>query len=186
MIIPLKIIPMYINKIPDWESKKSKIISVMNADTWRPDLNGLGEFSTDRTKDGSQISYFEDFMQIFSEDINSMGTELELESLQIKNLWSVTYETGDFHPVHTHGKTHYSAVIYFDYDPEEHTPTYFVTDNIHHISQNSDIISQNVTEGTICVFPSNILHFTLPNKSKKNRRIISFDMDVSQKYPVRY
>ena len=144
----------------------------------RTNLKGMADFETDRD---SQRTYIDPFMEIFSDELQQFGRELNVLSFKIEDIWSVQYKRGDFHAVHTHGTCNFSGVLYLDYDEVEHTPTHFVMQNINPVTNMTDIVSPLVREGDIIIFPSNILHFTTPCKTDKIRKIISFDITTSRR-----
>lgn len=179
MIGALNVIPYYMYEVKDWQTKKEQFSQVLLNTTYtRPGLNGLGEFESDRD---SQRNYVDDFLNIFQEEMQEFGRDISVDRFHITDIWSVQYRKHDHHTVHTHGNTNFSGILYYDYDHEEHTPTNFVLNNVNALTNMTDIITPVVKEGVIFIFPSSILHFTLPNKSDKIRRIVSFDISVKGK-----
>lgn len=165
-------------EVSDWETKKKQMMDAMSTSVYtRPVIHsGLTDFETDRD---SPRGYVEQFMNIFTDELQEFGRDIQVEQFRISDIWSVQYKKGDHHPVHTHGKTNLSGVLYLDYDPNEHTPTNFVVNNINTFTNMTDIITPIVKEGDIFIFPSSILHFTMPNKSDKIRKIVSFDISIN-------
>ena len=78
----------------------------------------------------------------------------------------IIIEVGDF-----------SGVLYVDFDPKVHTPTYFVSpwqDPRNDATTYAGL--KDIREGTIIVFPSYTLHYVHPNSVRKPRVVMSFDM----------
>lgn len=160
----------------NWAEKKSKFSHVIR-DSVYTRLNlpgGLGEFESDR---GSPRNYADQFLEIFNEEMQQFGRDIHVNEFKVEDIWSVQYKKYDYHPVHTHGRTNFSGVLYFDYI-EEHGPTHFVVNNMNNLSNMTDIISPRIQEGDVFIFPSNLLHFTSPNKSDVIRKVIAFDISV--------
>ena len=178
MIGTLSKIPFYQYEVKDWHNKKKQIVEAIGDVVYtRPNLiKGMGDFETDRD---SPREYLDDFMRIFNEELQQFGREIEVNQFKITDMWSVQYKNGDHHPVHTHGRTNLSGVLYLDYDYNEHTGTNFVVGSVNTFTNMTDIISPFVKEGDLFIFPSSLLHFTLPNKSDKIRKIISFDISIT-------
>lgn len=173
MIKTLHAIPYYRYKVNDWQQKKELFKQVLDTTTYVRSTSD--EFDSDRE---SPRAYVDDFIKLFSDELSAFGMDIKVQHFRIKDIWSVQYQKGDYHVVHTHGISNFSGVLYFDYDREVHTPTYFVADHINPITGYTDIITEDVDEGEIVIFPSNMLHFTKPNKSDKIRTIVSFDIEL--------
>ena len=162
--------------VNNWQEKKSEIKEWLNKRTLVRRDTGLIQFYTDRFSETSDEDKF-NFCQIIREELNMFSKEIETNQLIVQDIWSVQYTKGDFHAPHDHGSCNYSLVLYVDYDEQEHTPTQFVcpykdaTKNVTFISADN-----STKEGDIVIFPSNILHLTLPNKSDKIRTVVSMDI----------
>ena len=160
--------------ISDWDNKKYKIKSLLNHD----DFIHNGAFSTDRSK--NKNSYLNNFLDIIKPQLEMFASDIGTESLRITDVWAVKYFNGDFHPPHTHSSNGYSAILYLEYDEKEHTGTYFVNSITDHITDLTNYSLPQVFEGMIVIVPSNVLHFTYPNKSEKMRLIIGFDIKIDK------
>lgn len=179
MRIPIHSQYVHIISVNDWDEKKKKLKQILdNTEYKRMNLNnGMAHFATDR---GSKRDYADQFIQIFNDDLGQFGQELELNGFKIEDIWSVEYEKGDYHTVHTHGTVNWSGVLYVDYDENEHTGTHFVTEIVNPVTNSTMIHSPNAKEGMLIFFPATMLHFTLPNESDKIRRIVSLDITTSK------
>ncbi len=166
---------VYQYAVDDWEKKKHSLQSLIDHEKFHDN----GSFETDR-KDNNN-SYRNQFVEVIQPQLSMFQQELDIKELIISNVWTVKYKTGDFHPAHTHSSSGYSGILYLEYDENEHTGTYFVDPITDPITDLTNYSLPNVHEGAIVIVPSNILHFTYPNKSKKIRIIIGFDMTINQR-----
>ena len=172
----LHVVPYYTYKVKDWQEKKLKIQNAISHQVFtRNTANNVSFFDSDRE---NYRNYINDFLTIFSDELQEFGQELNLNSLKIEDIWTVQYDKGDYHVVHNHGAGNLSAVLYLDYDEKEHSGTYFVPGQ-DNFNNRTEITSPTVQEGDIVIFPSNVLHFTVPNTSDKVRRVISFDISYN-------
>lgn len=180
---PLFTINYHLFKVNDWVEKKVKLKQWLEKRTMvrRDSPNGLVSFSTDRF---SEHNDKEGFCDIFKEEFDDIIRELHLKEMIIEDIWSVQYGKGDHHCVHDHGQCNYSFVMYVDYDENEHTPTQFVSPLSDPTTNVNWIYAPNTKEGEIIIFPSNLLHFTIPNKSDKIRTIVSIDISTIGKQPA--
>lgn len=170
----LSVIPYYQYSVLNWPDKKKKLLSEINSSLFY--RNNSDEFYTD--KGNSQ--YLQNFLNIFDSELQSLGHDLKANKLEILDVWCVKYKMYDFHVPHTHGNCDLSGILYFDFIEDLHSPTYYVIDSMHHLCKNTLInTTENVKEGDMLIFPSNLLHFTKPNFSTADRIIISFDIKVN-------
>jgi co-chaperonin GroES (HSP10) len=175
MIKILHAIPYYHYSVSNWKEKKQKMIAAMYHQQFcRNGIDRMSFFSTDRP---NPRFYIDDFLSIFQEELMEFGQELNLNKFKIEDIWTVKYETGDFHSIHNHSKSNISGILYFDYDEKEHTPTNILVGE-NSITKVTDVVTPSVVEGDIILFPSNMMHFTLPNKSNKVRTVVSFDISL--------
>ena len=94
-------------------------------------------------------------------------------------IWFQSYEKYNNFKVHNHGIGGWSAVLYVEFDDEEHSATTFYSP---HMSNNRSTLGQyetyepKVKEGDLIIFPSTIQHEASTNMSNKRRTIISFNL----------
>jgi hypothetical protein len=163
--------------LTDWDKKKQLFLDAIG-DHYVRNENGLCEFESDR---GVERNYLNTIIELLRPELDQFGDELGVAEFEILDVWSVRYQKGDWHTPHTHGTSNWSCALYLDIDEESGLPienlgTHFITDSVNVNTNTSIITSPPITEGVILFFPSNILHFTLPNKSDKPRKIISMDI----------
>lgn len=172
MIGVLSLQPFYSYTINNWQEVKEKIKNNIKYSTFERDES----FISDR-KDECPF-YSNNIADILKETISEFANEISVSHVTIKNMWAVKYEKGDYHPVHNHSGKGYSAILYLDYDQDVHTQTFYVHPMNDPVSDKTIYSAPPAKEGDIVFVPSNILHFTKPNASDKERVILSFDMDV--------
>jgi hypothetical protein len=157
----------YIN---DWESKKEKISEKINVTSLIRKPDQL--FTSDRGNN----NYQSEFVEIFKNELSLFSNEIKVDSLDIGDVWTVSYAKGDFHIPHNHSGVGYSGIIYLDYNETLHSPTYFINPSNNPITDQTEIKKIEASEGLMIIIPSNILHYTLPNNSHTIKTIIGFDL----------
>jgi quercetin dioxygenase-like cupin family protein len=163
-------IPVYQYSVLAWTEKKKRLLSLLDSEKFKY----CDTFLSDRSQNSNV--YLKDFTDIIQSELENFRLDLGLGTIFVTDVWTVTYKTGDFHAPHTHSSSGYSGVLYLDYDQEEHTGTCFVNSITNPITDLTDGARPQVQEGDIVLTPSNILHFTYPNKSTKDRTIMGFDI----------
>lgn len=96
----------------------------------------------------------------------------------MEDIWSVSYKKGDYHTPHNHGATGLTGILYLNM-PEDGPVTQYIQPWNDWQSDRTIYYPLPVVEGTIVVVPKFVRHFTEPSKSKKIKRIISWDMKIS-------
>ena len=175
----LFVTPMFTTKVFRWKEKKDYIKTVIDWDKVVPTY--YGRFYSDKEMNiQSGYSYKDQFATIFEEELQMCVDAYGLKSMSFKNVWTVRYEQHQYQDAHNHsGGAGLSGILYLDYDPEVHTPTKFIAPYNDYVSDCVDIsYMKDVEEGTLCVFPSSVLHFVNPNQTKKERIVIAFDLSV--------
>lgn len=167
---------VYQYSVRNWQETKIEIKNLL----CEYDFEHNGSFSTDRKNSGN--SYLEAFVRLVENELEFFSHEIGGENLFVTDVWCVRYFQGDFHPPHTHGSKGYSGVLYLDYDQDEHTGTYFVDPINDPKTDLTNFSIPNIHEGAIVIVPSNVLHFTYPNKSSKVRSIVGFDINFIKEY----
>lgn len=172
MKAPLFEYPSFQYQIQDWDFKKKAILNRLGFQKFvRTDLQN---FETDRqTNNKSYVRFLSDLLQ---PELSEFCQEAEV-SCTMTDAWAVRYKNGDDQSVHNHRSWGFSGVIYLEYDPKVHKPTYFIAPWQDPRSDTTTFgYFRNVQEGMIAIVPSYTLHFVPPNKSNKQRTIIAFDL----------
>lgn len=115
--------------------------------------------------------------EILRDEITQFNDQLQCDA-QIVRAWYESADHSMFHPPHTHGHGGWSAVLYVDYNPEHHTPTIFISPFNHFVTGHQLQYHPECCEGDLVLFPSFLLHYTMPNTSNVRRTVCSFNLTV--------
>ena len=172
MKAPLFEFPSYHYEVDDWECKKKGLLNRINKSKFiRTELQ---TFETDRqTNNKVYIRYFEEFLR----DILFEFCKEARVTCSMTDAWCVKYQKGDYQTIHNHRSWGFSGVLYVEFDPRVHTPTYFAGPWQDPRSDTTILAHPpKVREGSLFIFPSYCLHYVNPNTSRKSRTIVSFDL----------
>ena len=104
---------------------------------------------------------------------NTVFQEIGYEDCVIKNIWFQQYKEKGTHGWHTHGYT-FTGAYYLDL-PEGSPCTEIIT------PFNQDkLITLDVKEGDISIFPSYTIHRSPINKTKFIKTIVSFNLEIGR------
>ena len=95
---------------------------------------------------------------------------------EVSRVWTQKYSKGDYHPPHDHGPEGFACVFYAELDPDLHLPTEFMQPYMPHTGNRDMKSPDDVEEGDLVIFPSNLFHMAPPHYSDKYRTIISFNL----------
>lgn len=201
VITPMFSVPLLHIKMSNWEVKKNKLLELfesgkkwlINRDTVNTtyELNRHRESKTEKEnleRSAWDKHFFETIDDIFYEErkiiYETFGNPEQFpdQTAEIKYAWFQEQIKGMFHGPHTHGCAPggLGSVCFIEFDENIHTPTEFVSPFTSTLNSNSDAIhvEKNVSSGSLIVFPSNTLHYTLPNNTEKSRIILSLNITV--------
>jgi len=119
--------------------------------------------STDVNRPWSKL-----FSPILRQKLNQMMNNVGYTGVNLENLWFQQYTKHDIHKWHNHGST-WVGIYYLELDPS--SPITEIRDPI--TSQN--IITPDVVEGDIIIFPSYVIHRAPEVNSDIRKTIISFN-----------
>ena len=131
--------------------------------------------NTDWHHSGGQPQAYWNFVgPIIFQELEPIITEKLLpDSWSIKNAWFQQYETKDTHSWHVHPGSFWNAVYYIEL-PEDGPSTQM------QMPITREVITPQVTEGDIIIFPAVYRHRSAPNESKKRKTIISFNINANE------
>ena len=178
ILFPVFSIPLYITKVSDWELKKQKIVSnckLLNRITQKDQTNEFIEtdFYINQKNDALDVG------KIFSNEIKNFCSAINANKYTVRRSWIERQQTNMYHLVHNHGSLGYSAVCYLEYDSRHHQPLHFVAPFCNFKNgEQIDYCPENIEESSLLIFPSMLLHYTVPNQSKLPRTAVSFNMDL--------
>ena len=172
MKAPLFDFPSYQYEIDDWDFKKKGLLNRINKGKFI--RTQLQTFETDRQTAGkTYVHYMQDFLK---DILWEFCKEAEV-TCSMTDAWCVRYQRGDQQTIHNHRGWGFSGVLYVEYDPKVHTPTCFMAPWQNPRTDTTTLaIPKDVKEGTVFIAPSFTHHFVPPNKVRKERIVISFDL----------
>jgi uncharacterized protein (TIGR02466 family) len=134
----------------------------------------LQTFFTNRQSNRQNLDV--SFANIYREELLLLSENLK-KNLRIEDIWSVSYKSGDYHTPHNHGSIGITGILYLQLPKDCPTTKYIQPWNNY---ENDTTLYYNMPaiEGDIIVVPKFVNHFTDPNKSKKIKKIVSFDLKI--------
>lgn len=117
--------------------------------------------------------------RILSEELQEFSRVFDFDKVEITSSWFQSSINGQYHDIHNHGSTGYSAVCFIDFDQKHHKPTNFLSP-FNNVVTGTSVVYQpeNIREGSLIFFPSVIHHYAPPNYTKIPRLILSFNLKV--------
>ena len=160
-----------IYKVPDFLKHKQNLINLIYKIPINP-LETKGEkishqdFNLPKNTKKDYIDYFN--KNIFEGFAKNFCNFMQMNRIEITDLWFQVYEKGDFHNFHTHMRTNFTNVFYLNLKDKNMNTK---------IKLNSKDYSIFVEEGDILSFPGYYPHSSPKNKYNESKIIISFNMD---------
>ena len=171
-------IPIIHYEIENWDVNKQKILQALpkgNPEHQAPEDEGLiTDFFVNAKEGNNELpSYADVVIDIIKPYLADFTDQRRVE---FTDMWHQTYPLGTDHPVHNHGHSGWSAIIYVDFHPEIHRPTTFYSPFLNPWSGNVETFEPPAKEGDMLLWPSTILHEAPRNRSKVPRTIISYNL----------
>lgn len=110
--------------------------------------------------------------------LDEMLSEVDLcmypSDSELSNIWFNYYVKGGYQEVHIHDGSNFPSFsgIYLMDVNEPNTTGFIVMDQIHYL--NSTVLTKDIKEGSVILFPSNLPHYV--NPVKDNRYTVSFNI----------
>jgi hypothetical protein len=183
---PIFSIPLFtISKLSNWQEKKNGMLKIF--EEYQDKIVKKGNVLTSYVTDKDSLWYkefIEKITKILNEELHLIyeifGNEKYPDKkANVLDAWFQEQKQYMYHGPHNHGMSGLSVICFLEYDENEHTPTQFISpyqDTLRGYFLNH---FEKVTEGSMLIFPSNIMHYTEPNQSKKSRIIFSMNVEVS-------
>lgn len=111
------------------------------------------------------------FLPSFMNKLEAMFNHLGYHGVKLNDVWFQQYFKGDTHGWHIHGST-FTGVYYLEFNDQ--SPS---TQLLDPFNQN-EIITVDVKEGDLLVFPSFIIHRAPEIMTDQRKTIISFNIDL--------
>jgi len=165
-------IPVWTLPTLNFKKKKPQLEKLCKAFPERK--HGIQTFSTNRQKD--RTGFADAFNNIVGEELGMLSQRLK-KDIQVEDIWSVSYKKGEYHTPHNHGAKGLTGILYLQMD-EKSAVTQYIQPWNDFLSDRTIYYPLPVKEGDIVITPKFVRHFTEPHKSKKVKRIISWDMTL--------
>ena len=146
-----------------------------NSDAYEMDHLGIN-LQTPVKYISSSAQYEPVFLSMISPYLKQFLKRADYKFTEVSRVWTQRYSKGDYHAPHDHGPEGFACVFYAQLDPEVHLPTEFIQPWIPHTGNRDMESPDNVVEGDLVIFPSNLMHMAPPHMSDKYRTIISFNL----------
>ena len=166
-------IPLWHIKVSNFSEKKKQIEDLFQE--YKEEKTGIQNFFTNKSKIKNP-SVNAKFVDILTKEIELISQEVKSD-VGLIDVWTLSYENGDYHTPHCHGHSGITAILYLNL-PENSPNTTYIQPWIDIKTNVTKQLNIDVKEGDIVVVPSFILHFSSPNKSDKIKRIVSWDMKI--------
>ena len=175
-IEPMFSVPIFHLYAADWEEKKEKLIEIASRANFE---RKEGEYCPSDYYDEQQ-SYWYELQPLITPEIQRF-VDRTGENFMVDRFWFERGGPGQCHLVHNHGATGYSAVMYIEFDEEEHEPTHFICPfNEFTQGLQQSYVPRDIKSGSVIFFPSAIHHYTVPSQSEKPRLILSWNLAYSK------
>ena len=166
-------VPFWHMKVSNFEKKKSQLIDLLK--DYPDKKTGLQKFYTNK-QIVKENDYYQKFSSIMSDEITLFAKALKSD-LEVTDVWSVSYKTGDYQTTHSHNSTGISAILYLDL-PRNASYTSYIQPWTDIKLDGTRTKALEIDEGDIIFVPSFLLHFSEPNKSDSIKRIVSWDIKL--------
>jgi hypothetical protein len=165
-------IPLAHYVVRDWEFKKQQLLSLIEQSNFLFDKAVKTTYGESETEELNKL-----FNNIFKEEINLFVGISGLDYYKIEQSWFEVEDSSMFHLVNNYGPG-ISAICFIEFNHEEHIPVHFLSPFNDILTGNSNNYVPEVYEGSIIFFPSFVNQYTIPNPSKKQRTIASFNIKI--------
>ena len=164
-------IPFCKTSVQNFTEKKQKLINLFKPFDEKKNDEQLANFNSNRY---NTELVNKEFTDILSDELQSIVNAFKID-FYVSDVWSVTYKENGYHPIHNHGSVGLSCILYLTL-PTDAPKTSFLQPWNNFLTDKTPYAVLDVKEGDILVVPSFVNHFTQQNKSKSEKRIISWDM----------
>jgi len=185
--------PLWTTIVPNYEDINKKmnqyVVSLRGSDPkGKIKSNLIGWHSQNFNLQDPEPQFFiNGISKILNESINDMGWDVKRNELKITGMWTIINPTNASNARHIHSNNFISAAYYLKapedcgdimfYDPRSakviKTPKINSSNNL-----NIEVVNVTPKEGLLALFPSYMHHSVGINKSKEDRIVISFNIDL--------
>ena len=173
MIETLFSIDAFVHRIKGWNKKKKILLDLIKF----KDFFRRSPTSFETTRGGSNTQGFSELvMNTLHEEFKIFSKECGFKKIEMMDIWAVKYKQHDHQIVHHHGRVMYTGILYLNLTKEQDTTTY-VAPFPSEMNGTTRLSKIECKEGTLVIVPAHLLHFVKPNPVKKERIVLSFDMN---------
>lgn len=167
-------------QISDWQNKKKLLNKILS--THDLEFNDTVFTSFFKSIKGEYSSQNELLETLLKDEFDEIKKKFGLKTCSIENFWVQEQKKDMYHSIHDHSSKScpLSAVCYIEFNNDHHNATWFISPFLDSFSFSHATFSPNVEEGTIIVFPSNILHYSDLNTSTIPRKIFSMNLNATK------
>ena len=167
------------NYIKTLRSKDSKGLTRSNLIGWHSKNFNL--------KDAEPQFFINGISLMLNQSITDMGWDLEKNELKITEMWSIINPTNSSNSRHIHSNNFISAAYYIKAPPDSGDIVFYDPRSANVIRTpvigsrnklNSTTFNVSPKEGLLVLFPSFLHHSVNINKSKEERMVVSFNIDL--------
>ena len=161
-------------KIKNFNYHKQKLINLIDQiPTNRCDIDGCkishSDWNLHSNKSKEYKEYF--FNNIYQDFGKQICKNFNCDYTKIESLWFQVYKKNDFHPLHRHGLSNFTNILYLN------LPTKKTVTKIFDLNKKQ--LDFKIEEGDILTFPAFLLHQSPINIDENPKYIIAFNMDIT-------
>ena len=175
-------IPHYQYHVEEWADHKDSILNGLH--TSFPNVMECNEGDTMHSSyfEKTDYSEFQPFLDLVAPYLQMMSAEVLKQGFsekpidEITRIWFQIQKQYEYHSLHNHGMKGWSAVFYADFNAAVHESTKFYCP-IYTVDGDLATFQPNVKEGDLIIFPAQINHESVVQRSEIDRTIISFNLN---------
>ena len=188
--------PIWISEIDNFENINKELLNYISIEKSKnPEgqikSNVKGWHSNEfDLKDENLKTFITEISKNIGAAVNDMNWDLESQLVKITSMWSIINKKEAFNERHHHGGSALSAAYYVKAEPDSGEIVFFdprqayvfshpISNKVNNI--NAQVQSVTPKTGTLILFPSYLEHKVNPNKSNKERIVISFNVSLIRK-----
>ena len=175
-------IPHFQYHVAEWADLKETILSDLFAHHSRVVESNEGDTMHSSYFEKTDYSEFQPFIDMIAPYLRMMSAEVlekgysEKPIDEICKIWFQIQKQYEYHSLHNHGAKGWSAVFYADFNPAVHEATRFYCP-IYTVDGELATFTPNVREGDLFIFPAQVNHESVVQRSEIDRTIISLNLN---------
>lgn len=163
---------IHVHSVFNFKKHKNKFIELIDKTKFNYLITDKERISkTDFNLELHNKKYLNYFLEnIFKDFLKDFNKKLNVNKFKLSKIWYQTYKKGDFHDWHVHPGCHFTNVFLINL-PGTNLKTEIM-------DVNKNIVETNIKEGDIITFPAYLNHRSKRNTFKKDKIIVSFNLDI--------